>query len=560
MLKTPVSLAKTPRISPHAMSVTQSMKTTLATFLLLLLGVVFATQIISRQFIELPELYTLERTADQKDVERINLALDSMAYDLAQTALDFGVWDSTYKYVAQPHPWYIQKYFTYYSYYSKGINGFIITRHDGSEVFKRAYDWSDGSMFDEEIFSSKHLINTVLTPLHQLPDDPDIYPQLRGLLQSKKGLVMFAASQILPTSGDGESRGMFMAWRFIDPAFREDFIRRHQTGVTLTPVASIHPTDTSRWHKFQLLLNSSPGTVLPRENGKVHWLINDISGNPALLAEFAVAERHFKAGWFAPSLLLGIGAAAISILLFAYLVSRQFVGPLFAMQQLMTGIVKTGDYKQRVDIQREDEIGALAEDFNRLLRHTHAQEEQLRQQNRELERLSSEDALTQITNRRGFDAALITAWCDAAAEEKPIAVLMIDVDSFKSYNDHYGHPAGDKVLHAVAQCLRDQLHRATDLVGRYGGEEFAVILTQTAANDARRVAERLRHAIEHLQLVHEHQQHSGCVTVSIGGMVVVPTSTINPENLVQAADKQLYKAKQAGRNQVCFSGWEQRST
>ncbi len=557
MLKIHTVIRQNTQDFTYAMSVTQSMKTTLATFLLLLLGLVFATQIFSRQFIELPELYALEQAGDEKDAQRVNLALDSMAYDIAQTALDFGVWDATYNYVVQPAPWYIQKYFTYYSYYSKNINGFIIAKHDGSIVFKRAYDWSDGSMYDDDIFTHEHIIHRVLTPLHQQPNTPDTYPQLRGFLQSKKGLVMFAASQILPSSGDGESRGMFMAWRFIDPLFQEDLVRRHQTDVTLTQVAHIDATDTQRWDKLQQLLNQAPNTVLPRDNGLAYWLIHDISGKPALLAEIEVNERRFKTGWFAPSLLLGIGAAVISILVFAYLVSRQFVGPLFAMQQLMTGIVQTGDYKQRVNIQREDEIGALAEDFNRLLRHTHAQEELLLQQNRELQKLSSEDSLTQITNRRGFDAALVSAWCDAAADQKPIAVLMIDVDCFKAYNDHYGHPAGDKVLHAVAQCLRDQLHRATDLVGRYGGEEFSVILTQTAANDARRVAERLRHAIEDLRIKHEHQQHANTVTVSIGGMIVVPKSTINPEDLVQAADKQLYKAKQGGRNQVSFSGWEQ---
>ncbi|MNN20393.1 Phytochrome-like protein cph2 [compost metagenome] len=127
---------------------------------------------------------------------------------------------------------------------------------------------------------------------------------------------------------------------------------------------------------------------------------------------------------------------------------------------------------------------------------------------------------------------------------------MIDVDYFKAYNDTYGHVAGDEVLRRVAGVIRDNCARPADLPARFGGEEFSMILPATSAGGARLLAEKVRRAIESLQIPHSGSPTSDMVTISIGGAVIVPDENGDASRLVQAADAGLYQAKRNGRNQV----------
>ncbi len=176
--------------------------------------------------------------------------------------------------------------------------------------------------------------------------------------------------------------------------------------------------------------------------------------------------------------------------------------------------------------------------------------------NRELLRLSTTDSLTGIPNRRLFDDFFKREWARAVRAAVPLSVLMCDVDSFKQYNDEYGHPAGDECLRAVASVLSDRVRRPADLVARYGGEEFVVVLPETELQGALLVAEDMRRSLEDERLPHRHTA-SGLVTISIGAACVVPRRGAGkPEELVARADMALYRAKQEGRNRVSFSGTE----
>lgn len=171
-------------------------------------------------------------------------------------------------------------------------------------------------------------------------------------------------------------------------------------------------------------------------------------------------------------------------------------------------------------------------------------------ENRVVAELAQQDALTWTKNRRVFDEYLPRLWRQAASDERLLGILVIDVDQFKSYNDRYGHQAGDSVLRQVALAIQQQVRRPLDLVARYGGEEFAVILYDTDGAGARSTAERMRRAVEALAIEHRGQQSSGLVTISVGVAVVSPTGTRNAFGAVQLADEALYRAKAAGRNRV----------
>ncbi|GLR97714.1 MULTISPECIES: diguanylate cyclase [Bradyrhizobium] len=173
-----------------------------------------------------------------------------------------------------------------------------------------------------------------------------------------------------------------------------------------------------------------------------------------------------------------------------------------------------------------------------------------------LETLAIEDSLTGLANRRRFDERLKEEWARAYRDRSSLALLMIDVDHFKAYNDEYGHPAGDACLRLVAKIIAAETQRAGDLAARYGGEEFAVLLPNIDTAGCARIGERIRSAIHGAGLVHSTNPAAGCVTASVGGATCRPAleRTAGVASLVEAADRALYAAKDAGRDCLVMSG------
>jgi len=178
---------------------------------------------------------------------------------------------------------------------------------------------------------------------------------------------------------------------------------------------------------------------------------------------------------------------------------------------------------------------------------------QLEDANRKLATLSITDGLTGLANRRHFDEVLRTECARAMRSSQPLAVIMLDVDYFKKYNDRYGHQAGDACLIRVAQALAAGMRRASDLTARYGGEEFSIVLPNTGADEAREIGEALRGAIEALAIDHAGAA-AAQVTISVGVAIQSGPDAADPDALMRLADAALYRAKGAGRNCVVLSG------
>ncbi|MBK4719356.1 diguanylate cyclase [Azospirillum sp. YIM DDC1] len=180
----------------------------------------------------------------------------------------------------------------------------------------------------------------------------------------------------------------------------------------------------------------------------------------------------------------------------------------------------------------------------------------LKRQTDLLRTLSFADGLTGIANRRRFDEVLLREWRRCARVQLPLSLIMLDVDQFKPYNDHYGHQAGDECLRAVAQLLAGQMMRPGDLIARYGGEEFVCLLPETDEDGAVQVAERLRGTVADRRLPHAVSHVADHVTISLGVATAQPILDNTPDRLTQLADGLLYEAKRAGRNRVCSGGVE----
>lgn len=179
--------------------------------------------------------------------------------------------------------------------------------------------------------------------------------------------------------------------------------------------------------------------------------------------------------------------------------------------------------------------------------------DRLRQQQAQMwQRQARIDALTQIANRRSFDECLQQEWQRLMHKQEPLSLILCDVDNFKHYNDHYGHPAGDACLRQIACTIQGCINLSTDRVARYGGEEFGIILPNTNLNGALRVADRIQQTITHLQIPHETSTVSPYVSVSMGITGIVPRPEQSIEALVTTADQALYAAKSRGRNTYCL--------
>jgi diguanylate cyclase (GGDEF)-like protein len=202
-------------------------------------------------------------------------------------------------------------------------------------------------------------------------------------------------------------------------------------------------------------------------------------------------------------------------------------------------------YQGKLDQDIEQQIQDLLEE----IQQGKITENKLRLINQELERLIHLDPLTQIANRRDFTRYISLEWKRAQRGQYPVSCIMLDIDNFKQFNDTYGHQAGDQCLYQVAQIIQSTVKRPGDFVCRYGGEEFAIILSQTDSQGAITIVNQIRHRLTKLFLpTFNNQRVNVLVTMSMGVSTLIPTHEQLWEMIVQQADRNLYRAKEQGKN------------
>jgi diguanylate cyclase (GGDEF)-like protein len=240
-----------------------------------------------------------------------------------------------------------------------------------------------------------------------------------------------------------------------------------------------------------------------------------------------VKPHFYETGWF-------LALCALSALLLAY----GFYG--FQVRRLKIG-------KRKLQLLVEERTIQLGKTNQALEERSR----QLEAANLQLRELSYRDALTGVANRRHFEEILDAEWRRAVRTGSTLAILMADVDSFKDYNDTFGHPGGDECLRRIASALQAGLRRAGDLLARYGGEEFVVVVSGASLGEAKELAEELRARVEALAIPHPGNVVGKVLTLSIGAASCFPRADRSPADLLASADHALYRAKLEGRNRVC---------
>lgn len=217
--------------------------------------------------------------------------------------------------------------------------------------------------------------------------------------------------------------------------------------------------------------------------------------------------------------------------------------------------VNTKRYWSKIDLIRIKLVGEI---INNALKNINYKkklqlaQKQLINANTKLNKLANTDALTDIANRRFFDTSLKSKIKRSARQHQPISLIMCDIDFFKRYNDNYGHHKGDETLKHVARALKSLCKREGDIAARYGGEEFAIILPATNIEQCHKFALLIEQKIKALNITHEFSPIAPYITLSFGCFCSYPNADTNTETLIKSADIALYKAKKAGRNQICI--------
>jgi len=492
-----------------------------------------------------PAFTRIEREDAIRNLDRVAQALRRELTFLADFSRDWAHWDDTYDFVDNGNPAYVQS--NLIEEVTTNLPADVIAifasngelRHLGIHrgVKPHAMEMRDLLAADGALYRS------VVVPL--LPTHSDRSRQETAIVRLDGRPLLAVGHAILHSDGRGPANGVMLMAGLLDADDLRDL--KAQTLVDF----DLHDAGSAP------LLPVPPAELFRTSDGD-EGRIEELGGEQLRLSvrfgtadggTFIASSNYTRQITRQARLTLGV-ALALSVLSFGALVAvfywgmlrRAFLTPLNDIVAELQRIEQAQDLGLRLPERGAEEIRRLAQAFNRMMHEVQVHRD-------EIAALSLTDPLTGLANRRQFEPMFEREFLHAQRQRTPLALLLLDVDSFKAFNDHYGHPAGDECLRRIAQTLDAGLRRGTDLLARLGGEEFVAVLAATDAEGARHVAEKLLQRVRALGVVHEYAE-TGCgyASISIGFKAGVPGHHEAPAQWLEAADAALYQAKRQGRD------------
>ncbi|RUR36618.1 sensor domain-containing diguanylate cyclase [Vreelandella populi] len=483
----------------------------------------------SKWFI-LPALHKEERGIIGQELKRVERSFFLAQQELLAQARDWANWDDTYEFVQDNYPRYAEVNFSPEMMTEMRYQLIAFFNADG-EVY-----YLSGLAPDDNHFATcTHVvdacawmapfIDSIQLSIENNPDQQDfLFPGINSP-------AMVAITPILRTDSSGPSTGWLAKVRLMDGKWIKQM--ENVTGLPITI-------------DRQLTAQATPSTTIKGDTIYAQHLLPTNVPAISITVGTQLNRTHYLASldtiryvliWTACLMLFVIGFVL-------WLMERIILKPL---KSLSIFARQTSGENSQLDsallCQRNDEIGMLARSFDQQLTRQ-------RELNAELLNLSTHDSLTGLPNRRLFDQQLKADIHETQALHQPLAAMMLDIDHFKLFNDHYGHQKGDECLQQVAKALQ---RIATDhdfLIARTGGEEFSALLPNTSAQRAEQIGYLLHHTVANLKLAHKASPVAPHVTISVGIGSLDESIDISPSALMSNADQALYSAKAAGRHQV----------
>lgn len=523
-----------------------STRTRALILLTLTLALFFILIAVTQRSLLLPVINQMERAGAQRDMERVLRAIKHEAEFLDAFCRDWAFWDDMHDFARAPSAEFIESNFTESATANSGVDVFAVFDASGARVFSASY--RGGAPFASAIEQQLAVDGVLRTHLVQpiLKGTASATEQSRSILRVGDLPMLVNARPILRSDRSGPAQGVLVMARVLNATAQQSI--RDQTLVAF---------------KVDMENLSTPAAAqrLLAEDGQVIWLgaasddnwqletsLQELRGQ-AMVLRFNYPlqfSAHTAQVMVQINLLIALAVGGLGLILFR-LLAREFLWPLRNLAQTVQRIEQERDMSLRLTEQGALELQKVAREFNRMMVELERHRDELTVQ-------SLTDALTNLPNRRHFDQMMAREWLQAIRHKQALTVMLCDVDQFKRYNDHYGHPLGDAILREVAHALRTGLRRVGDVVARYGGEEFVLIFPDTNSSGARLMAERLLQAVRELALAHGGSTVADIVTISIGYAVSSPQSGEDYGSALTRADHALYAAKNAGRNTYCEAG------
>jgi diguanylate cyclase (GGDEF)-like protein len=493
----------------------------------------------------LPTFDGIERRSAMDSAKRVISGFDEQMAAIAAVNQDWRLWDELYFHIQRPNKTFERSNIGSAAMQASNFNVVLMLDQRGTTVGFGARELSNGSLPQQ---------GELLEPLRRRWKDNPLTPKSSecglAFLQTKLSVVCWG--QVLHSDGSGPSIGTILIARELNAEALENIAQNAGAAFRLETDLKISDLSTAAdvWTlpSFKFLPYNWVSALYNPSTIRLTYPLLGLEKSPLASVNMTL-ERSLllQAKRVVSDTLMQMAAVTlITGLLLLAAVHWWLVRPISRLHKEVNALSTSRRWDSVLSFNRYDEIGALTQGINGLLSVLHAQVDAL-------ETLSSTDALTGLANRRRFDERLSLELGRMSRRSARLSLLLIDVDHFKLYNDHYGHPKGDEILQQLGRLLQN-CGRQQDLAARLGGEEFSLLLPDTDATGACALADKIMKALEALNLVHAKSPTSSKLTVSIG---VTTWSTVRgggSAELIAQADKALYAAKHGGRNRTCVYG------
>ncbi len=497
----------------------------------------------------LPGFIRLEQDESLQNLNRVNAAIINEISKLDALCQSSGARDYACDFMATGSQVYKDSFLGLESFVTGNLNMVCYLTPDDRLFWEKAYDLTKRESIPLPALFRNHFPKQ-FTPL-KWPATDLAHAGKKGILLTPKGPLMIAVRPIIPSDRTGPARGTLIMGRFLSDPLINKIKADTKADFGLHFCDEDLPLNLAEISQ-QL---KPPLTHLIKKSRNVLFFYSaflSLDNTPAFLIEVKFPRQMTQQGLMAirHALLLLIGAGFFIVAIGLILARKTMITPLVEMSRKTTEI-EDGHYESRLATTRKDEIGKLSFGINTLAA-------KIEEQSLELERLSYLDGLTGVHNKRFFDQALDREWKRNFREKQYLSTLICDVDYFKLFNDKYGYILADKCLQLVAEAIQAALKRPSDLVARYAGEKFIILLPATPPEGALTLSDTIRKKIHELGIKHEASPIDKYVTLSLGVSSTVPHQLRTPADLVNAAGKALQECKDKGRNRVVLNTLSQK--
>ena len=473
------------------------------------------------------------------NVTRLVYVMDREMVVLATTTQDWGNWDDMYNYVHYRNKSFENSNLTVANLSNTSLTSILIIDPNGKPVYSVAVPSQVAT--GDSIYDDKTL--NLFTSTNGSPC---------GFIKLQRQLQIVCWHSIRHSNGKGPPAGTLVMSRNFDNEMLGRI--RTQVGFDISIIGNYlsHADEVWKIESQKYLVNPSIYVNFNESSADLIFPVLDVFNQPVASFQVSFLREIFNQVnnlYYKTILIFCFVALAMAAILF-FSIQYILIKPLVSYQKQLSTFRTKKNWNSHLRIRSKDEIGKLGTEINTLL-------EVICKQLHELEHLSLTDSLTSLANRRSFDLRLQTECARIKRKKGKLSLIIIDIDFFKQYNDHYGHAAGDRVIQAVADCIKSTVRRSIDVrarinldklqSSRIGGEEFAILLPDTDEAGARHIIKLLFNELKLRNLPHEKSQTATVVTIS-AGVTSTDSAGCTPETLFEQADQALYAAKLGGRN------------